>query len=225
MLKKPLKYFYFSIILLFISCAPKVSPPPDYLKEDLSLQDIISRAGGDVEVLKLIAEMRIEKEKKPYDFVKASVLVKKPGWVHMRVYKLGMLVRDLVIKDGEMHVLTGKNSKNIKKLADRFYNAVFWWEDIRDGVMHSEDGEYIVRTADKEIRIDMATLIPVRQEIMAFDRHLVIRYSKPEQSASGFRYPSEIKINIGVFEFTVNLKKVMSNPALRDVDFWLPAGM
>jgi hypothetical protein len=153
------------------------------------------------------------------------VLVKKPGLVHMRIYKLGMLVRDLVIKDGEMHVLTGKNSKNIRKLADKFYNAVFWWEDIRDGVMHSEDGKYIARTADREIRIDRATLTPVRQDIMAFDRHLVITYSKPEQSASGFWYPSEMKINIGDFEFTVTLKKVMSNPALQDVDFRLPAGI
>jgi hypothetical protein len=224
MLKKPLKYFYFSIVLLFISCAPKISPPPDYIKEELSLQEIIYRAGGDIDVLKVIAEVRIEKNNEPYDFVKASVLVKKPGWVHMRIYKLGMLVRDLVIQDGKMHVLTGKNSKNIKKLADKFYNAVFWWEDIRDGIMHSEDGEYIVRTADREIRIDRDTLTPIRQDILVFDRNLVINYSKPEQSAGGFGYPSEMKINVGDFEFTVHLKKMISNPALRDVDFRVPAG-
>ncbi len=219
MLKKLFRYCFFSIVLLAVACAPKVAPPPEYIEEEFSLEEILHKAGGDVEVLKAITDIHIEKDNSPYDFVNASVLAKKPGWVHMRIYKFGMLIRDFVIRDGDLHVLSGKKSENLKKLGDEFYNAVFWWDGIEEGMMQREGEEYVIQAVDRKIRIDRGTLIPVHQELTAFDRKIDIQYSEPRKDDHGSWYPSRITINAGNFTFKVNVKKLLKNPQLGKMDF------
>ena len=217
------RFFFISIFIILISCAPEaVSPPPQYLDVELSLEELIEKVSSDIEVLKAITDIKIEKNSKPYDFFNASVLVKRPGWLHMRIYKFGMLVKDFVIKDKELYVLSGKGSGNLKKLGSEFYNAIFWWDNMGDGVMHRQRDEYIVRVENKEIHLDRATLLPVKQEITAFNNKINITYDKPKMAEDGFWYSSEMDIYIGDFKFSVKLKKMLKNPSLGEYDFHIP---
>jgi hypothetical protein len=210
------------LILAFAGCAPKVAPPPQYLEKDLSLEEIISKVSSDVEVMKAITDIRIEKNNEPYDFINASVLVKRPGWLHMRIYKFGMLVKDFVIKGSNLYVLSGKGGDNLKKMGSEFYNAVFWWDNMNNAVMHRKGNEYIVKSENKEIHIDSATLLPVKQEISTLSTKINITYDKPKKDESGFWYSSGIEIQIGDYKFSVNLKKLLKNPSLGEFDFRIP---
>jgi len=205
--------------LITVACAPKVAPPPEYIEEEFTLEEVIHEAGGDIEVLKAIADIRIEKNGEPYDFVNASILIKKPGAVHMRIYKFGMLVKDFVIKDKELYVLSGKSSDNLKKLGDEFYNAIFWWDNMEDAVMYSEGEEYVITATNKKLRIYKATLIPVQQDIIAFEQKIEIQYSEPKMEEAEFWHPSLIEIFLGEFTFNVRLKKLLKNPELGEFDF------
>ncbi len=221
MSKKLWKYFFISLILL-TACAPKLKmelPPPLYSAEELTLAEIISKVSGDVDVVKAIADIKIEKNNKPFDSVKASVIIKSPGQVHMRIYKFGMLVRDFVIMDDELHVLSGKNTKELKGLGVEFYNSVFWWDKMRDGLMQSKRKTYILRTEDNEIHIDRATLLPLKQKIKSFDKEIEISYSEPLKAKDGYWYPSVIDIFVNNFKFHVKLKKLIRNPMLGEADF------
>lgn len=224
-MKKLSRYFCFSLALLFIACAPKVAPPPaSIIEEELSLEEIINRAGGDVDVLKAIADITIDRNNNPYDVVSASLLVKRPGWVHMRIYKFGMLVRDFVIKNGELYVLSGKNNENIKQLGDEFYGSIFWWDYMKDGIMSVKDNNYIITSANRQIHLDKSTLVPSRQLIALDNRQLEITYGEAVQNENGFRYPSAMKIQLGEFTFSVKIKKLLSNPSLGNNDFRTPSG-
>ncbi len=223
MSKKLLRFCFISIVLVIAGCAPRVTitPPPQYTDRDLSLGEIVATAGGDIETLKAIADIKIEKNNRPYDFINASILVRKPGMVHMRIYKFGMLVKDFVIKDGRLHVLSGKEGGGLKKLGDEFYSAVFWWDDMDDAVMSTNGGKYVIRSGNRVIDIDRATLLPVRQAVSAFNRKILITYSRPVNN-SGFWYPSVIEISAGEFRFTVKLKKLLKNPPAGRRDFQAP---
>lgn len=222
MLKKLLRFFCISGLLIFISCAPRVAPlPPQIIEDDLSLEEIIARAGSDIEVLKAITDVKIEKNKEPYSFINASLLIRRPDQVHMRMYQLGMLVRDFVIKDDKLYVLAGKKDSNLKKLGRELNNAIFWWESAVNGALYREGREYIVEVENKKIHLDSTTLLPVKQEVSSLHNRIIIEYKDP-QDYNGFWYPSTIKIFAGDFEFTVKLKKLIQNPPLGEFDFTVP---
>ncbi|MDH4029049.1 MAG: hypothetical protein OEU95_09490 [Nitrospirota bacterium] len=225
MLKKLLKYSCFSLVLLIAACAPRPSivAPPVYKGMELSLTDVIAKAGGDTEAIKAIADITIEKNGEPYDSVNASALIKRPGMVHMRIYKFGILARDFIVKGREMHVLSGGNSDNLKQLGKDFYNAVFWWEDMTDAVMSGKGSEYIIRAKNKEIHLDRATLMPVRQVLAAMDKEMEITYDAPQRSEDGSWYPSTIRIHLNDFRFTIRIKKLLRNPSMGGADFKVPA--
>lgn len=218
-----MKYFYFSLLFfVFAACVPKPEvKAPRLYKEDLSLDEIVTRASKDIDALKAITDIQIEKNNEPYDFISASILVKKPGWVHMRIYKFGMLVKDIVIKEDMVHVLTGKNSPKLKQLAREFYNGIFWWDDLAGGFMRVNGEKYIIRTGNKEIQLDRETLLPLQQNIKAMEQNIYLAYDNPMESA-GYWYPSRIKIHVGDFTFSVQLKKVIRNPVLGEFDFQTP---
>jgi hypothetical protein len=224
MSKKLLKYFCFSLLVTLAACAPKpkLSPPPLYEERALSLEEVISKAGSDIEVLKAITDINIEKNNEPYSFINASLLIKKPGWVHMRMYQLGILVRDFVIKDDSLYVLSGKNDSNLKKLGRELYNAIFWWDGYSNGTMSGEGETYIIRTEDREIHLDKTTLLPLKQEIRTVNKMITIVYDNPSNN-EGFWYPGLLKIYIDDFKFTVKLKKLLKNPALGEFDFQVSA--
>jgi hypothetical protein len=195
--------------------APRIYP------DDLSLEDVAERAGKDIDALKAIAEIRINRNNEPYDVVNASVLVRSPGWIHMRMYKFGMLVRDIVIKDEAVYVLSGKDSPGLRQLAREFYNAIFWWGDLDGGVMQSLGDEYVIRTDNKTIYVEKANLMPLKQYINVQDTTIFLTYDAPVEN-DGFWYPSLINLYAGDFMFSVSLRKVIKNPELGQFDFQTP---
>ena len=226
MSKKLFKLFFISFLLVVTACAPKplVTPPSVYEETDLSLDEILEKASGDIEVLKAITEIEIRKNNKHYDSISASVLVKMPDWVHVRMYKFGMLVKDFIVKGDRLYVLSGKSDPNLKKFGREFHNAIFWWDDIQEGVLYSNGPEYIIKARNKEVHIDKATLLPLKQRLIAFDRNIEIIYKEPKEENDGYWHPSVININAGDFSFTVKLKKLLRNPVLGEFDFNNPNG-
>jgi hypothetical protein len=157
---------------MIIACTPRqgLKAPPVY--EGLSPENISLKINNDIDMLKAISDISIEKNKEPYDFINASVLVKKPGWVHMRMYKFGMLVKDIVIKDDMVYVLAGKSSDRLKQLARELYNAIIWWDILKDGLIYTDEDEFIIRTDTKQLHLDRKTLLPVKQQIKVMDKIL-----------------------------------------------------
>ena len=225
MSKKRFRSSCFSLLFVFIACAPipKTTPPPLYEEQKLSLDEVISKAGSDIETLKAITEINIERNNEPYSFISASLLIKKPGWIHMRMYQLGILVKDFVIKDDSLYVLTGKNDDNLKKLGTELYNAIFWWDGYSRGEMSGEGDTYIIRTKDREIHLDKTTLIPLKQEIRILNKYIHIVYLEPVNS-NEYWHPALLKIHMDDFIFNVKMKKLIKNPALGEFDFQVPAG-
>lgn len=224
MLKKLFKLFFISFILLSISCAPKpgIAPPSVYKETVLSLDEILEKASGDTEVLKAITNIEIQKNNEYYDSIRASVLIKRPDWVHVRMYKLGMLVKDFVVMGDSLYVLSGKDDPNLKELGRQFYNAIFWWDNIHEGVLHSNGSEYIIKARNKVVYIDKATLLPLRQRLVAFERNIEIIYEEPMEEKDGYWHQSEINILADDFRFTIKLKKLIRNPLLGEFDFKIP---
>lgn len=238
MLKKPLKYYFFkTYILLFtvycslftvLGCAPKVAPPPMYKDIDLSLEEVITIARRDINILKTVAGVNIEKNDKPYSYVDASILLKKPGWLHIRLYKFGIMAGNYLIKEDAVYIISGKEGSKFREFGKELYSSIFWWEDLENASMYREDTEYIIRAKNREIRLNKATLLPKNQEIIVNNRKISILYDKPmkkvssapeEPHQSGFWYPSEVKIESGAYRFTVTVEKLYINPPLGENDF------
>jgi hypothetical protein len=243
MLKRQLKYFFINrffkckashqflftayCLLLtaycFIGCAPKaIAPVPPQYREELTLAEIVSRASDDVQVLKAIADIRIEKNSELYDQINASVIFQRPDRAHMRMYKFGMLVSDIVMKDGELYVLTGNKDTKLAGLIEEFLYAVFWWDDVEGGVLSREQDAYIIRTVSKEIYLDKATLLPVRQDISLSGKTVHVKYAEP-QNYEGFWYPSKLEISVDDLRFSVKIDKLIKNPPLGEYDFKIPS--
>ena len=194
---------------------------PELYHEDLSLEDVAKHAGSNIDVLKAIADITINRNNEPYDVVSASVLARRPGWIHVRMYKFGMLVRDIVIKDEEVYVLSGKDSPGLRQLARELYNAIFWWGDLEGGVMHSNGDEYVIKTDHKIIYVEKGNLMPLKQYITVQGRTLLLTYDSPVDN-NGYWYPSRINLFAGDFTFSVALRKVIKNPELGPFDFQTP---
>jgi hypothetical protein len=225
MSKKPWKCFSFSILLLILACAPKPSlvPPGTYEGRTLTLDEIIAKAGDDIHTLKAITDISIEKNNEPHSFLNASVLIQQPGSVHMRIYQLGILVRDFVIKDNILYVLSGKNDPNLLSLGTELYNAIFWWDGYRKGILEPMEKVYRIRAEDKEISVDRTTLLPLTQHIRYLNKDIWIKYTSPSTN-DDLWYPSLVRIKVDDFRFTVKIKKLIKNPALGEFDFRTPAG-
>ena len=224
MLKKLFKLFFISFLLVVTACAPKpvVAPPSVYEEITLSLDEILEKASGDTVALKAITEIEIRKNNEHYDSISASVLIKMPDWVHVRMYKFGMLVKDFVVMGDSLYVLSGKGGPDLKKFGKEFHNAIFWWDDIQEGVLYSDGPEYMIRARNKEVRVDKATLLPLKQKIVTFERNIEISYEEPVEEKDGYWHPSVINILAGDFSFTVKLKKLLRNPEFGEFDFRVP---
>lgn len=252
MSKTLLKYFSFNTIssyllifsasALFIGCAPKAAPPALYRDQDLSLEEIISIARGDIDSVKTVVSISIYKDNNPHSSVSASLLLKKPGWIHMRLYKFGMPVGNYVVKDKTVHVISGKKRDRLKDFSSELYHSVLWWEDLENARLHTAGSEYIIRTEEKELRLDRSTLLPISQEITTDNKTIFVSYEEPrrhaskskrsasdgqeedtdEHAADDYWYPSVVKIEMGAYRFTVTVEKLFINPPLGENDFKLP---
>jgi len=207
---------------LLIGCAPKViTPVPPQYREELSLDEIVSKVGDDIQAIKAIADIRIEKNSEFYDQINASVIFQRPDRAHMRMYKFGMLMSDIVKKDGELYVLTGKKDTKLAGLIEEFLYAVFWWDDVKGGFLYSQADEYIIRTVSKKIHLDKTTLFPVMQDISSSGKTIHVTYTEPH-NYEGFWYPSKLVITFDDFKFNITIDMLIKNPELSKSDFKIP---
>ena len=139
----------------------------------------------------------------------------------MRVYQLGMLVRDFVIKDNTLYVLSGKKDLKLKILGREMHNAIFWWDDINDGALTVNNDKYVISSSHKELHLDRDTLLPLKQIISSEQGLIVMKYEEPKET-DGYWYNSLITINLNAFKIRVKLKKLIKNPALGEADFRVP---
>jgi hypothetical protein len=206
----------------FTGCAPKaITPvPPQYI-EELTLDEIVSKVSDDIQVLKAIADIRIEKNGELYDHINASVILQRPDRAHMRMYKLGMLVSDIIMKDGELYVLSGKKDAKLAGLIEEFLRAVFWWDGVEGGLLYRQEDEYIIRTVSTEIHLDKATLLPIMQDISSSGKTVHVTYTEP-QNYEGFWYPLKLEMSVDAFRFSVKIDKLIKNPSLGEYDFKTP---
>ena len=218
---KNLIFYLIFVIFCLSGCAPRVAPPPLYRGMDLTLDEVISRASRDIDTLKAVVDVTIKKKNKYYSSINASVLVKKPGLVHMRIYKFGMLMDDIVIRNNEVHVVSGKERAWLKHVGREFYHAVFWWDGIMDASMRRRGSEYIIRTEGMEIHLDNRSLFPLSQVFKIRDGSAQITYSKPKMKGDRW-FPSLIKIDMEDLSFSIKIEKLFLNPEPGDMDFKLP---
>ena len=232
MLKKHLKYFSFKIyILLFtvhcslftvLGCAPKVTaPPPLYKDTELSLEEIVKISQRDINSIKAIARIDLEKNDKPYSTVDSSMLLKKPSWLHIRFYKFGLPAGNFLMKDDFVYAVSDKGSKRFKEFGKELYYSVFWWAGIEGAVMYREAEHYVIRTDNKEIRLNKNTLLPELQEITVKNKKIYISYSEP-QMANNVWYPSKMRIEIDAYKVNIKIEKLLINPDLTEDDFKEP---
>ncbi len=209
-------------------CAPKLLPPPVYKNADLSLEEVITIAQGDINTLKAIADINMEEDNTPYLSVSASILLKKPSWIHIRLYRYGMLTGSFLIKDDVVHSVSGRWNSKLGEFGMELYQSVFWWEGLENALMHKQGTEYVIRTKNKEIRLDKSTLLPKSQKITANSNKISILYDKPKKGAvsalqnkpgADFWYPSVIRIETGAYRLTVKIRRLFINPPLEENDF------
>ncbi|MBI5195773.1 MAG: hypothetical protein HZA10_05590 [Nitrospirae bacterium] len=236
-----MKYSFFKICSLFtvycllftaLGCAPKVAPLAPYKDLDLTLDEIISKAKGDVHTLKIISGINIEKDDNPYMYVDAAVTLKNSGWMHVRLYTFGMLAGDYIVKDGVINNASGKASnksdsklfQNMKEFSKAMQRSIFWWNGLTNSdcknsvsgckentVMSKNEMEYVINTADREIHLDRATLLPLSQDIRAGGKKIHINYAEPQKEGD-FHYSSSLKIEAGSYSFLMKVTKLIINP-------------
>jgi hypothetical protein len=203
-------------------------PPALYKDKELSLEEVIRITKKDIDVLKAVVNITTEKNGIPHASVYASLLLKRPNWLHMRMYKFGMPVGDFLVKDNVVHTVSGKGAKNVKEYGKELYHAVFWWEDIQNAAMYKQAESYIIRAQEREIHLDSATLLPQSQMIQVNDRYVHIIYGEPKKKVvllpeslleSDMWYPSVLKIHMGPYMIHVVIEKLLINPPLSESDF------
>ncbi|RJQ49429.1 MAG: hypothetical protein C4538_02155 [Nitrospiraceae bacterium] len=227
-----MKYYFFntafhlilvSVLLFFISCAPRVAAPPQYLLKELSLDEIIMKASDDIQTLKAVADITIEKNLQTIDHINASLLIQGAGRIHIRVYKFGMLVNDLIMVDGILFDAKGKSNSKFTGLISEFARAVFWWDNMNNGSLRRDGDVYIIQSGQKEIRLDAATLLPVKQDIITSGKSIAVVYAEP-RDYDGFWQPSELTISIDDLRFRIKIDKLLKNPPAGESDFRIPSG-
>ncbi len=167
----------------------------------------------------------------------------------MRLYKFGILAGNFLFKDNVVHVSSGKGAGKFKEFGKELYYSIFWWEGLEYAAMYKEAAEYVIKTKNKEIRLDRSTLLPVRQDIMADNKKIHILYEEPRKDVNtlsqtpgeepqdrpvsmsrGFGtssradvwYPSVVRIEIGAYRFTVKVDRLLINPPTGENDFKTP---
>lgn len=221
MLKRRFKYSFFSLLLFLVSCAPRVAPPLLYSDVELSLEEVISEAGREIDALKVVVDIDIKKADEPYYHSTASVLIEKPGLLHIRMYNLGMLAGDVIVKNEKVYILSGRINSRFETFIKELYSTIFWWDDVRDGYMYKEEEEYIIRVGNREVYLDSATLLPIKQIVRISEQKLYITYDKPVREGH-FWYPSLMEIKMDDYNFTVRIERLLMNPQLSSRDFKMP---
>jgi hypothetical protein len=222
MLKKRWILFSFSIVFVLSGCATKVAPPPVYERTSVTLEEIIRDTGKEgITSLKAITDIEVTVDGGPHSEGSASAILMKPDLVHIKAYKFGLLVGDIIINNGETHVKSGKVNATMQQFSKELYDVVFWWDDMRDAEILRSGEEYILQKRGKSIHLDSSTLLPTKQEIYAYGRDILIMYSEPAY-ADGFWYQSLMEITMENYKFNIEVDKLRLNPEVSESEFDLP---
>jgi hypothetical protein len=216
-LKRHSRYYFFSLVIILISCTPRHLPPPIYSGIELSLKEVISEVSGGIDAIKAVVDIDIERGDSAYYHTTASVLIKKPDMLHIRMYNFGMLAGDVVVKGDNVYILYGRIDKRFKAFISELYGTVFWWEDTERGYMYKKDNMYIIRTEGKELYLDSATLLPIKQVVSIGDKEVYITYYRPAREGD-FWYPSFMEIRMDIYKFSVEVERFLINPPLGEND-------
>ncbi len=212
-MKKHFKYSFFSILIILIGCAPRPLPPPIYSGIELTLKEVVSEVGEGIDAIKAVVDIDVERDNSPYHHSSASVMIKKPHVAHIRMYNFGVLSGDVVVKGDDVHVLYGKINREFDAFIKKLYDTVFWWDDVEDGYMYQDSNMYIIRTNDRKLYLDSATLLPVKQSVRLEDKMLYITYDMPAKEGN-FWYPSFLEIRMDKYKFSVKVERLLINPPL-----------
>lgn len=217
-MKRLFRFYFFSIFIIIVSCAPKNLPPPLYGGIELTLDEVISRSGDGIDGIKAVLEIDIEKDDSQSYRSSASIIIKKPGMVHIKTYNLGILTGDIIVKGDDIHILYGRMNKGLEPFIKVAYDTVFWWDGVRNGHMHKDNDLYIIRKDGRELHLDSATLLPVKQSAIIDGRRFHITYNKPVREGN-FWYPSFLEITMDDYRLYVKIERLFVNPSIKEEDF------
>lgn len=203
---------------MLTGCALRPALSPEEAENKRLLGEIIARAGDGIRVIKVIADIDVEKNSAPADQMTASLLFRKDGWVHARIYRFGVLTNDMVLKEGEFFLHEGKGDIRAAVVLYKLYQAVFWWEGMQDGSLLQNGNEYVISSDDKVVRLDKTSLLPLSQNIRALNKNISIRYSEPKDY-NGPIYPSLLQVDLDRTRITVRITKLLKDPVLGENDF------
>ncbi|MBI4844086.1 MAG: hypothetical protein HY809_07180 [Nitrospirae bacterium] len=190
-----------------------------YEEPPLSLEDIIKTTGlNNIDALKAITDINVAAYGSPHSEMSASAILKRPGLSHIKAYKFGILLGDIIIRDGEAHILSGKVSTKLKELSKELYNAVFWWEDMKDASITRPGNEYVLKKEGRIITLAGSTLLPVSQKITSDEKEIYIIYNTPAK-ADDVWYQSVMEITLDNFAFRITIDKLRLNPEIGDEEF------
>lgn len=222
MLLKRSIFFIISVSAVLAGCAPKSAPPPLYKDARLTLQEIIDINKSDITAIKAITTIQVHENNRPRSLLDASFFLKTPNSIDLRLYKFGMLVGDLSVRNNTIRSASGKSVGSLKHFGPELYHAIFWWEDIADGTLQKSGREYLIRSATREVRLDAFTLLPISQRFSVKKRPFDVMYENPIKTDStndrngkknSYWYPSSIRITTGNFRFDVEVSRFIVNPS------------
>lgn len=212
------------IAFLLLGCAPRVAPPPLYRGVDLTRDEIIARVGEGIETLKAVVNVTIAKNGVYNSSADASVIIRRPGLLHMRIYKFGMLLDDILISHGRVHVISGRERTWMREIGGELYQTIFWWDGMRHASLEKRRRIYIMKKEDSEIQVDQDSLFPIRQIIYAADQRADITYGNPMREGERW-FPSFIRIELGSLRLSIKVEKLFVNPEAGERDFRLPGAI
>jgi hypothetical protein len=194
---------------------------------ELSFNEVVTFARGEINAIKAVVCIRVEKGEGPYTHVDASLILKRPNWLQMRMYKFGMPVGSLLIKDNVVYEMSGKGTGRLGGFGRELYYSIFWWDDVTDALMYQRDGNYVIKAKNRVVRLDGSTLLPESQEVVIDNKKAYIIYGKPKkivsvdqgQGVKDVWYPSILKIKTGKYMIYVKIEKLLINPSFRESDF------
>jgi len=209
-LKRHFRFYFFSVFILLSGCAPRSLPPDLYSGVELTLDEVLSRAGYGIDRVKAVVEIDIERDDALFYHGSASIVIEKPGMVQIRTYNLGMLTADVIVKGDDISLLYGDVDKTLEPLIKGIYDMVFWWDSAKDGYMYKDDGLYIIHKKRGELYLDSATLFAVKESLILGERRLYITYDKPFKEGDHW-YPSLIEVSVDDYKFIIRVKRLFIN--------------
>jgi hypothetical protein len=203
MLKSISKLFWVSIVLFFVSCAPKRIEMPSY--EGKAFRDVLSDMNS---VSQIEAKFSISFEKNDTEMRgDAALNISSGGDMSLRVYSLGFLAMELTSENGAVKSNPRLDRNKTVILTKGLRDCLFWW-DIKDFTIEDGSDYFLLENPVRRIWVDKKTFLPKRQDIFFEDgRELTIYYDNPARENTMW-YQSKIRIELSKYSVTLTVKNI-----------------